>query len=338
MSATINLEKKHFPVLLDELIKIISPRYSGTFLDCTFGQGGYSEKILEHPKNKVVALDRDLKSIKLSDKFKKRFRNRFEFYHQKFSEIENLNINNLKAIIFDLGYSTNQIFDNEKGLSFNFEGELNMRMGLNSFSAHDVINKLDKIELTKIFKYFGDEKDARKISQIILKKRNQKTLTTKDLVEIINKQKKNYNYKINKSTKIFQSLRIFVNQEISQLINGLINAYKLLPINSYIIVVTFHSLEDRIVKFFFKNYSEDKKISRYLPSSINSNKVFELINKKAILPSLQEIQKNPPSRSAKLRYVKKIKDGANFDEFLSKFKNLLEIENIGRKLWERFIS
>ena len=332
MSATINLEKKHFPVLLDELIKIISPRYSGTFLDCTFGQGGYSEKILEHPKNKVVALDRDLKSIKLSDKFKKRFRNRFEFYHQKFSEIENLNINNLKAIIFDLGYSTNQIFDNEKGLSFNFEGELNMRMGLNSFSAHDVINKLDKIELTKIFKYFGDEKDARKISQIILKKRNQKTLTTKDLVEIINKQKKNYNYKINKSTKIFQSLRIFVNQEISQLINGLINAYKLLPINSYIIVVTFHSLEDRIVKFFFKNYSEDKKISRYLPNSINSNKVFELINKKAILPSLQEIQKNPPSRSAKLRYVKKIKDGANFDEFLSKFKNLLEIENIGRKL------
>ena len=338
MSATINLEKKHFPVLLDELIKIISPRYSGTFLDCTFGQGGYSEKILEHPKNKVVALDRDLKSIKLSDKFKKKFRNRFEFYHQKFSEIENLNINNLKAIIFDLGYSTNQIFDNEKGLSFNFEGELNMRMGLNSFSAHDVINKLDKIELTKIFKYFGDEKDARKISQIILKKRNQKTLTTKDLVEIINKQKKNYNYKINKSTKIFQSLRIFVNQEISQLINGLINAYKLLPINSYIIVVTFHSLEDRIVKFFFKNYSEDKKISRYLPSSINSNKVFELINKKAILPSLQEIQKNPPSRSAKLRYVKKIKDGANFDEFLSKFKNLLEIENIGRKLWEKFIS
>ena len=332
MSATINLEKKHFPVLLDELIKIISPRYSGTFLDCTFGQGGYSKKILEHPKNKVVALDRDLKSIKLSDKFKKKFRNRFEFYHQKFSEIENLNINNLKAIIFDLGYSTNQIFDNEKGLSFNFEGELNMRMGLNSFSAHDVINKLDKIELTKIFKYFGDEKDARKISQIILKKRNQKTLTTKDLVEIINKQKKNYNYKINKSTKIFQSLRIFVNQEISQLINGLINAYKLLPINSYIIVVTFHSLEDRIVKFFFKNYSEDKKISRYLPNSINSNKVFELINKKAILPSLQEIQKNPPSRSAKLRYVKKIKDGANFDEFLSKFKNLLEIENIGRKL------
>ena len=332
MSATINLEKKHFPVLLDELIKIISPRYSGTFLDCTFGQGGYSEKILENPKNKVVALDRDLKSIKLSDKFKKKFRNRFEFYHQKFSEIENLNINNLKAIIFDLGYSTNQIFDNEKGLSFNFEGELNMRMGLNSFSAHDVINKLDKIELTKIFKYFGDEKDARKISQIILKKRNQKTLTTKDLVEIINKQKKNYNYKINKSTKIFQSLRIFVNQEISQLINGLINAYKLLPINSYIIVVTFHSLEDRIVKFFFKNYSEDKKISRYLPSSINSNKVFELINKKAISPSLQEIQKNPPSRSAKLRYVKKIKDGANFDEFLSKFKNLLEIENIGRKL------
>ena len=330
MSATINLEKKHFPVLLDELIKIISPRYSGTFLDCTFGQGGYTEKILENPKNKVIAFDRDINAIELSEKFKKHFKDRFEFKHKKFSEIKITNIEKIKGIIFDLGYSTDQIFQDEKGLSFNFKGKLNMKMGLNSFSAHEAVNLLNKEELAKIFKYFGDERHARKIAYKIIKRREINLLTTKDLVEIINKEKKNYNYKINKSTKIFQSLRIFVNKEISELIYGLINAYNLLPINSYIIVVTFHSLEDKIVKFFFKNYSEEKGL-RYLPNSKNNNKVFELIEK-AILPSLEEIKNNPPSRSAKLRYVKKTKDGANFEEFLKKFNNLLEIENIGKKL------
>ena len=332
MSATINLEKKHFPVLLDELIKIISPRYGGTFLDCTFGQGGYSEKILENLQNKVIAFDRDSNAIKLSNKFKIHFKERFEFHNKKFSEIKNISSKNLKAIIFDLGYSTEQIFDNEKGLSFNFKGKLNMRMGLNQFSAHDVINKLDTDDLTKIFKHFGDEKDARKISKLILKHRSRNTLKTEDLVEIINKGKKNHNYKINKSTKIFQSLRIFVNQEISELIYGLINAYKLLPLNGYIVVITFHSLEDKIVKYFFKNYSEDKRVSRYLPKTKNTNKVFELIDKKVITPSDAEIKKNPPSRSAKLRYVKKIKEDGNFGDFLLKFKHLIETENIGKKL------
>ena len=116
------------------------------------------------------------------------------------------------------------------------------------------------------------------------------------------------------------------------MIFGLINAYKLLPVNGYIVVVTFHSIEDRIVKFFFKNYSEDKKISRYLPSQKNENKIFKILNKKPIIPSYEEIKKNPPSRSAKLRYAKKISEGANFEEFLLKFKDLLEIENIGKKL------
>ena len=152
------------------------------------------------------------------------------------------------------------------------------------------------------------------------------------MVEIIKKEKKNYNFKKNKSTKVFQSLRIFVNQEISELIYGLINAYRLLPVNGYIIVVTFHSIEDKIVKFFFKNYSEDKKISRYLPSSKNINKIFELLIRKPIMPTSTEIKKNPPSRSAKLRYVKKIKEGADFEEFLLKFEKLLEIENFGKKL------
>ena len=116
------------------------------------------------------------------------------------------------------------------------------------------------------------------------------------------------------------------------MIYGLINAYELLPVNSFIIVVTFNSLEDKIVKFFFRNYSEDKSISRYLPSSKKNNKFFKLLNKKPIIPSDDEIKKNPSSRSAKLRYAIKVKEGAKFEEFLSKFNYLLEIESIGSKL------
>ena len=151
-------------------------------------------------------------------------------------------------------------------------------------------------------------------------------------VTIVDKIKGFKKKKIHNSTKVFQSLRIFVNKEISELIYGLINSFKILPIGGTIVVVTFHSLEDKIVKFFFKNYSEDKGISRYLPRSKNKNKIFDLISKKAILPTAEEIKINPPSRSAKLRYARKISEDANFDEFFLKFKKLLEIENIGKKL------
>ena len=168
MNATIKLENvKHFPVLLDEVTSIISPLYGGTFIDCTFGQGGYSEKILQNINNKVIAIDRDDSSIKIANQFKKKYQNRFKFENRKFSEILNLdeNVKDIKGIIFDLGYSTTQIRDPKKKLSFNTKGKLNMQMGLNSFSAHDLVNTLGQNELTKIFKVFGEENSAKIISK-----------------------------------------------------------------------------------------------------------------------------------------------------------------------------
>ena len=193
MNATIKLENvKHFPVLLNEVISIISPLYGGTFIDCTFGQGGYSEKILENNNNKIYALDRDSASIKIINTFKKKYPNRFEFENRKFSEISNLekNIKDLKGIIFDLGYSTTQIKDPEKGLSFNNKGKLNMKMGLNKFSADDVINKLGQKELNKIFKIFGEENSGSIISKKIISFRKNKNIQTENLVDIINSVKK----------------------------------------------------------------------------------------------------------------------------------------------------
>ena len=167
---------KHYPVLLNELISIITPQHGGTFIDCTFGQGGYSEKILAYKKTRVIALDRDIKSKIEADKISKKFEERFVFKNKRFSQLNDLKIRNenIKSIIFDLGYSYNQIKDPEKGLSFNSSGNLNMQMGLNDFSARDAINKLDKEELEKIFKFFGDENDAKKIALKIIKREKNK--------------------------------------------------------------------------------------------------------------------------------------------------------------------
>ena len=329
MNATINLEKKHFPVLLDELISIISPLYGGTFIDCTFGQGGYSKKILSNKNNKVVALDRDPETLIEAKKLIKNFKGRFRFENEKFSNINELKISNqnLRAIIFDLGYSIHQINDSRKGLSFYSKGKLNMRLGKNFFSADDVINKMSYENLNKVFKFFGDEQKSKIIAKNIIKQRSKKKILSEDLVNIIERVKKKHS-KINKSTKVFQSLRILVNNEISQLIFGLINSFKLLPVGGILAVVTFHSLEDKIVKFFFKNYSEKKKTSRYLPELKDNKKIFKLINKKPITPSSKEIILNPPSRSAKLRCAQKIENCNNFDEFVKKFEYLIKIEEL----------
>ena len=330
MSATIKLENKHFPVLLKELISIISPLYGGTFLDCTFGQGGYSKKILEKKNNKIIAIDRDKDVYTYAERLEKKFPNRFRYLNIKFSEIDKVKIKSkdLKAIIFDLGYSINQIKDLSRGLSFKSTGKLNMKMGLNDFSCHEVISSMSESNLNKIFKYYGDERYSKKISKKIVETRKKKKINTEDLTRIVDSVKRFKNSKINNSTKIFQALRIFVNKEISELINGLINAFFLIPEGGIIAVITFHSIEDRIVKFFFKNYSELKNSSRYLPFKEKNNRCFNLQNKKPITPNAEELKINPPSRSAKLRYAVKIKNECNFEEFIQKFKKLLEIENL----------
>ena len=332
--------QKHYPVLLKEIISIISPQYGGTFIDCTFGQGGYTKKILDFDKTRGIALDRDPESKNIASKLEEEFEERFKFKNIKFSQLNNLKLKNenVKGVIFDLGYSYTQIKDPNKGLSFDSVGKLNMQLGLNSYSAEEAINKLDQKELEKIFKFFGDEKEGKYIARNIVKERVNKKIDTQGLVKIIESSKRRKNFRVNNSTKTFQALRIFVNKEISELIYGLINAAKILKKDGVLAVVTFHSLEDKIVKYFLKSLSENKSISRYTPLTEQTDTLFHLTKKKPITPHEEELSENPPSRSAKLRFAIKKTDFFDFEtDIEDQFKNLIDIEKFGEKLWKKLV-
>ena len=196
-----------------------------------------------------------------------------------------------------------------------------------------IINKLNSEDLEKILKNFGEEKEAKRIVNNILKIRKDKEIDTKLLVKIIETTKRKKSYKTHSATKTFQALRIFVNKEISELINGLIQASKVLKKDGILAVVTFHSLEDKIVKYFFKSLSEKKTFSRYEPKVDQPETLFFMKQKKPIIPTKKELSENISSRSAKLRFVIKKKDTFEFQtDILEKFKFLIDIENLGNKI------
>ena len=335
MNATMSLENtKHHPVMLNQVLSIISPQHGGTFIDCTFGGGGYSKAILKYPNTKVYAIDRDKSTQQYANNLLEKFPNRFNFFQNKFSNLNQI-INfkhRPRAIIFDLGLSSFQLANQKKGFSFKSKGFLNMEMGMNKYSAFDVVNKLDKEYLANIIKFYGEEKDGRKIASNIIKYRNiQKIKSSEELASIINSAKKNYkNYKKNPATKTFQAIRIFVNQELTELISGLIAAAELLKNGGMLVVVSFHSLEDRIVKHFFSLYSNLRnKPSRYLPLNEGKSNLFKILSKKPFLPDKDEVEKNIRSRSAKLRYA--IRNNNSFfypEEFKRKFKNYFKLEEV----------
>ena len=315
-----SLEFKHIPVMSEDIDRILTPYKSGVYIDCTFGGGSITRKILSNKNTKVISIDRDNFVEKFSKETSKEYKSRFEFITDKFSNLGNiLKERNLQktpvAIIFDLGLSSFQIDNPERGFSYRKDGLLKMTMGKNNVTAHDIVNKLDQKDLRNIFNLFGEDKDSGLIAKLIAQKRQDKEISsTQELAEIILRAKRYKNSKYNKvdsCAKIFQAIRMIVNQELTELYEGLISAINNLSIDGKIVVITFHSLEDKIVKKVFDIFSNKKKgTSRYLPeNSENENfNILEIKDRKPTIASEKEIKNNNRARSAKLRCATKIQD------------------------------
>jgi 16S rRNA (cytosine1402-N4)-methyltransferase len=293
--------KKHKSVLVDEVIQYINPKPGEIYIDATFGSGGHSEAILKHEKNcKVIAIDLDKSSIdQYAPKLKEQYGDRFKALWGNFSSLYKLlkkeKISKVDGILADFGTSQMQIHQKD-GFSFQKDTPLDMRMSKahSYFDASFIVNKYSEKELTQIFFTFGEEKHSRKIAKAIVEERKHtKIHTTYQLVEIVKKtvwKTEKHKRLLNPATKIFQALRIYVNKELDSIKLFLPATLNFLKKDGRLLCISFHSLEDRIVKNFFKS---------------NTNQL-EILTKKPILASEQEIQSNFSSRSSKLRVAQKI--------------------------------
>ena len=300
----LNKELQHKPVMCEEVLSILNPSDGCVYLDGTLGAGGHSRKILESADCSVVGIDKDPTAIELCRDLEKQYGNKFLSINGSFGNLSqhlnSIGINKIDGILLDLGTSSMQLGTPERGFSFQFDAPLDMRMTQTGERAYDIINSLSEDSLADIIFYFGEERRSRKIAKAIVNKRKIKKIkTTFDLNEIILSVKKANNKKIHPATKTFQALRIYINNELKDLYEALISIEKVLSEKGRLVVISFHSLEDRIVKNFIRENSIP--IRKYDPK--NPDKIFVYENRKVIKPSEYEVKKNRRSRSAKLRWV-----------------------------------
>ncbi len=306
---------KHYSVMLNEVIDNLNIKDNGIYVDATLGYAGMSKEILKRLKSgTLIAIDQDEEARKYSNEVLKKVGGNYQILPINFknmkSELNKLDIYKVDGIIFDLGFSSPQIDDEKRGFSFMHDAPLDMRMNLASkLDAKYIVNNYSEDDLTKYFYEYGEEKLAKAISKGIVIERKKKNIkTTLKLVEVIkNSVGANYFYKNHPERKIFQALRILVNDELNALESVLPDAIDMLNEGGRICVITFHSLEDRIVKNIFKKYSEVEPIVKGLPNIPKEYQpIIKLINKKPITASDEEIKENSRSHSAKLRVIERI--------------------------------
>lgn len=309
------MDYPHKPVLLNEVVAAFADMHLDLFVDATLGLGGHAEALIKaHPEmRRYVGIDQDLTAIALAEKRLLPFKDKIDLIHSNFnSALDRLLLHNqgeADGILIDLGVSSMQLDVEERGFSFRGNGPLDMRMDRTApLTAEDVVNTYSEEDLGRIFRDFGEEKQWRKAASFIVKEREKSPLkTTRDLASLLeNTLKIRKPYKIHPATLIFQAIRIEVNKELKVLAEALPKALSLLKSGGRMAVISFHSLEDRIVKQFFQRESLDKESTSGIGGLfIDKEPRLILKTKKPIEASEEEIQENPRSRSAKLRVAKK---------------------------------
>ena len=298
----------HLPVMLSEVLDALQPRDGGLYVDATFGAGGYTRAILERADCRVLAVDRDPTARENAERLKQAYPKRFAFAFGPFSMMEDIldraDSAGADGVVFDLGVSSMQIDQAERGFSFQKDGPLDMRMAIAGPSAADAVNGLEIAELTAIFRVYGEERQARRVAQAIAREREKDPITTTlRLADIVARAVGGKPTRIHPATRTFQALRIYVNDELGELIRGLTASEASLRPAGRLVAVTFHSLEDRVVKNFLRERGGllaggSRHQPEVLPEHAPS---FALLSKKALAASDAEAAENPRARSAKLR-------------------------------------
>lgn len=305
---------KHDPVLLQETLEFLEPnRPDGVLVDATVGLGGHAEALLErHPDARLVAIDRDPEALERSRQRLSRFANRVTFVrgrHESLIDIlKQLDIASVSGLLADLGVSSMQLDDAARGFSFRFDGPLDMRMGEESRSAADLVNTLDEYELTRIIRSYGEEPMARRIAGAIVAARAEEPIaTTTRLTEVIRSVKKSRPHEIDPSTLTFQALRIATNEELVGLDQFADDAVSVLESGARVGIISFHSLEDRIVKRAFRRLEGECTCPPNMPvCGCGAKALVHILTGRPVTASEEELQRNPRSRSAKLRVAERI--------------------------------
>ena len=304
----------HIPVLLNEVLQGIDVQPDGIYVDCTFGRGGHSRAILDRlgPAGQLLVFDKDPDAIKVAQQLSS-VDSRIQYFHAAFSSLE-VHINaigkagEIDGILFDLGVSSPQLDDSERGFSFSRDGYLDMRMDPGSgVSATDWINSASLKDISYVLKVYGEEKFFHRIASAIVYARTEKPFsTTAELANLISSVVPGRELKKHPATRTFQAIRIYLNNELEEISSGLTQAFDLLKVNGRLLVISFHSLEDRIVKRFMREYSLSDPYPKEVPITADMIKPRLKLLGKAVRPGIMEVTANPRSRSAVLRSAVKL--------------------------------
>ena len=323
---------RHLPVMLNEVLEVLKPFPGQSIIDGTFGAGGYTSVILEAGAN-VLAIDRDPNAILDGKEMVHQSNGKLTLVQGEFCDLDALareeGLDCVDGIVLDIGVSSMQLDEAGRGFSFQNDGPLDMRMAQTGVSAADVVNNAKQGDLTRIIGILGEEKKASRVSGAIVRAREKMPFsTTLQLAGVIEKEiGRRANDRIHPATRTFQALRIFVNRELEQLGMALLAGERILKSGGKMIVVTFHSLEDRMVKLFFRDRADQKTASRHLPQPAQRDQTFEIKGKGILKPGQAETEINARARSAKLRWAMRTEHEPRSDDMsLFGLPNLASLE------------
>ncbi len=306
---------KHVPVLLEEALDLLAPRRGGAFVDCTLGLGGHAEALLAAaPEARLVGIDRDREALRMAAERLAPFAERVRIVEGRFEDLGRLvadcGVARVAGVFADLGVSSLQLDTARRGFSFRLEGPLDMRMGAGELTAGEIVNRYAEADLERIFRQYGEERRARAIARAIGRARGRKPLeTTTELAELVGRAKRGRaapgRFRIDPATRVFQALRIEVNRELAGLARFIEEAVRLLEHDGRLVVISYHSLEDRIVKNTLRDLARGE-VDEVTGRTRSETRAIEVLTRKPVRPGAAELELNPRSRSARLRAARRI--------------------------------